>query len=50
MKRLEFNVKFIVVLLIAAGLVVGFISNEKQSSSIKTSEEKVLDIKVAFGK
>ena len=48
MKKLEFNVKFIVVLLIAAGLVLGFYSKENQSTNIKAAEEEVLDIKVAL--
>jgi len=49
MKRLELNVKVIVILLLATGLVVGFLSNEKQPSSVIDAEEIVMELKVAIG-
>jgi len=49
MKRLEFKIKFVVVLLLAAGLIAGFLSNEKHSSFIIDADEDVMEVKIAIG-
>ena len=48
MKRLELNVKIVVVLLLAAGLVVGLLFDDKQSPNVMKGEVD-LDLKVAIG-
>ena len=50
MKRVEFTVKLVVILLLTAGLLSAFFFNDKQPSSVNAVEEEVVDVKVAIGK